>query len=218
MEINGLSSLSNIQGINNSRASIAENFDTFLQLLTTQLQNQNPLDPLDTNQFTQQLVQFTGVEQSLKMNEQLETLLLFQSANTATAAVSYIGKTIVTDGTSAELNAGEAVWTYNLQVPGPNSTITIRNSSGQTVYTERLSLAEGAKDITWDGIGTNGITQPDGVYDISIDARDANDNELIVSTSIGGRVDSVDLSGVDPVLIVGSQRINLSTVTLISEV
>ncbi len=217
MDINGLSSLSTIQGVENNRATIADNFDTFLQLLTTQLQNQNPLDPLDTNQFTQQLVQFTGVEQALKTNEQLETLLMFQSANTATSAVNYIGKTIVTDGSSAELSGGEAVWTYNLQVPASNSTITIRNSNGQTVYTEQVSLTEGAKDITWDGIDTNGDIQPNGVYEISIDARDANNNSLAISTSVGGRVDSVDLSGVDPVLIIGSQRINLSTVTSISE-
>ena len=63
-------------GLANSRKTIADNFDTFLQLLTTQLKNQNPLDPLDTNQFTAQLVQFSGVEQQLKTNEFLEALLL----------------------------------------------------------------------------------------------------------------------------------------------
>ena len=64
---------------------LADNFQTFLTLLTTQLQNQNPLDPLDTNQFTQQLVQFAGVEQQLKMNDTLATLLTLNQASTATA-------------------------------------------------------------------------------------------------------------------------------------
>jgi flagellar basal-body rod modification protein FlgD len=217
MEISGVSSLSGIGGDQNVGATIAEDFDTFLQLLTTQLQNQNPLDPLDTNQFTQQLVQFTGVEQALKTNDQLETLLLFQSANTSTAAAAFIGKTIVNEGTTASLSGGQAVWTYELSQPAPNSTITIRNSAGQTVFTDQVSLAAGKQDISWDGLSDTGEQQPNGTYQITIDARDANDNSLAVATSVSGVVDSVDLSEADPVLIIGSQRINLSTVTSISQ-
>ncbi len=217
MEISGLSSLSGIGGNQNVGATIAEDFDTFLQLLTTQLQNQNPLDPLDTNQFTQQLVQFTGVEQALKTNEQLETLLLFQSAATSTAAASFIGKTIVTEGTTASLSGSQAVWTYELSQPAPNTTITIRNSAGESVFTDQVSLAAGKQDISWDGLNNNGEAQPNGTYQITIDARDANNNSLTVATSVSGIVDSVDLSEADPVLIIGSQRINLSTVTAISQ-
>lgn len=217
MEISGISSLSGIGGDQNVGATIAEDFDTFLQLLTTQLQNQNPLDPLDTNQFTQQLVQFTGVEQALKTNEQLETLLLFQSANTSTAAASFIGKTIVNEGTTASLSGGQAVWTYELSQPAPNTAITIRNSAGETVFSDQVSLAAGKQDISWDGLSDTGDPQPNGTYQITIDARDANNNSLAVETSVSGIVDSVDLSEADPVLIVGAQRIKLSTVTSISQ-
>jgi len=216
MEISGLSSLSGIGGDQNVNSTIAGDFDTFLQLLTTQLRNQNPLDPLDTNQFTQQLVQFTGVEQALKTNEQLETLLLFQSANISTAAAAYIGKTITNEGTTASLSAGQAVWTYELSQPAPNSTISIRNSAGEVVFTDQLPLASGKQDISWDGLDDNGQAQPNGNYKITIDARDANDNSLTIATSVSGIVDSVDLSEADPVLIIGSLRINLSTVTSVS--
>src|SRR5258706_11420771 len=72
---------------------IADNFQTFLTLLTTQLQNQNPLDPLDTNQFTQQLVQFAGVEQQLKTNDQLTTLVSLQQTAQSTQALTFVGKT-----------------------------------------------------------------------------------------------------------------------------
>ena len=65
---------------------IASNFTTFLQLLTTQLKNQNPLDPLDTNQFTQQLVQFAQVEQQMKSNDLLSGLVLLEKSSEATAA------------------------------------------------------------------------------------------------------------------------------------
>src|SRR6188768_3344449 len=77
---------------------IADNFQTFLTLLTTQLQHQNPLDPLDTNQFTAQLVQFAGVEQQLKSNEQLKSLIEIEKSAQATAALAYVGITVAIDG------------------------------------------------------------------------------------------------------------------------
>src|SRR3978361_1894744 len=79
-------------------SQIAGNFQSFLTLLTTQLQNQNPLDPLDTNQFTQQLVQFAGVEQQLKSNDQLKSLVAMQKTAQATQALIYVGNTVAVDG------------------------------------------------------------------------------------------------------------------------
>src|SRR5882762_2699796 len=89
---------------------IADNFQTFLTLLTTQLQNQNPLDPLDTNQFTQQLVQFAGVEQQLKSNDQLASLVKLQTTAQSTQALGFVGATAVVDGSTATLQNGQATW------------------------------------------------------------------------------------------------------------
>src|SRR5712675_3738500 len=94
---------------------IADNFQTFLTLLTTQLQNQNPLDPLDTNQFTQQLVQFAGVEQQLKSNDQLSTLVSLQKPAQSTQALTFVGKTAVVDGSTTNLVNSATSW--NLSVP-----------------------------------------------------------------------------------------------------
>ncbi|MET0708690.1 MAG: flagellar hook capping FlgD N-terminal domain-containing protein, partial [Tardiphaga sp.] len=91
---------------------IADNFQTFLTLLTTQLQNQNPLDPLDTNQFTQQLVQFAGVEQQLKSNDQLKTLVAMQKSAQSTEALIYVGQTVAVDGKTAKFD-GSATWNLN---------------------------------------------------------------------------------------------------------
>src|SRR5450631_3102763 len=96
---------------------IASNFTTFLQLLTTQLQNQNPLDPLDTNQFTQQLVQFAQVEQQMKSNDELSTLVALQKSTQATTALAYVGSTAVVDGSTAPLANGSATWTLNVTKP-----------------------------------------------------------------------------------------------------
>src|SRR3954463_16122261 len=106
------------------RKTIASNFDTFLKLLTTQLKNQNPLDPLDTNQFTQQLVQFSQVEQQMKQNDQLATLIGIEKAAQSTTALAFVGSTVAVDGQTAKLTNGRANW--SLTVPKPASaTITI---------------------------------------------------------------------------------------------
>src|SRR3954470_10999258 len=85
------------------RKTIAQNFDAFLMLLTTQLKNQNPLEPLDSNQFTQQLVQFAGVEQQMKMNTQLTSLISIEQASQSTAAMAYLGSTATVDGSTTAL-------------------------------------------------------------------------------------------------------------------
>src|SRR5262245_3360522 len=95
---------------------IASNFTTFLQLLTTQLKNQNPLDPLDTNQFTQQLVQFAQVEQQMKSNDQLSSLVALEKSAQATTALAYVGATVVVDGATAQLANGNANWSLNVKI------------------------------------------------------------------------------------------------------
>src|SRR6201987_3744920 len=122
--------------------TIAGNFQTFLSLLTTQLQNQNPLDPLDTNQFTQQLVEFAGVEQQLKTNDSLSPLVSLQQTAQATQALEYVGKTAVVSGNPPSLTNSSATWELNIPT---NSTVnvSIANSAGQTVYTGNFSANAG---------------------------------------------------------------------------
>mgnify|MGYP003450247935 CR=1 FL=1 len=107
-----------------SRQTIADNFHTFLQLLTTQLKNQNPLDPLDTNQFTQQLVQFAQVEQQLKSNDQLSTLVALQKSVQSTQALSYVGQTVAIDGQTSKLADSKAGWSFNSPKPATGTPVT----------------------------------------------------------------------------------------------
>src|ERR1700730_14122668 len=104
---------------------IAGNFNTFLQLLTTQLKNQNPLEPLDTNQFTQQLVQFAGVEQQINMNQQLTSLVALQKANQTTSAMGFLGATATVDGSATKLTNGQASWSFSVDKPS-TGTVTIK--------------------------------------------------------------------------------------------
>src|SRR3954453_6148933 len=110
------------------KSMLASNFDQFLTLLTTQLKNQNPLDPLDTNQFTQQLVQFASVEQQMKSNDQLHTLVALQQSAQGTAALSYVVSTVVLDGSSTQMTNSSASWNLNVGKPA-TATITIQDST-----------------------------------------------------------------------------------------
>lgn len=184
---------------------IASNFATFLQLLTTQLQNQNPLDPLDTNQFTQQLVQFAQVEQQMKSNDQLATLITMDKSAQSTAALAYVGATVVVDGSTAQLSSsGGATWSFNVAKPA-TATVTIKDSTGQTCYTGTFTVNPGDQKFTWDGKGNDGKQWPAGAYTISTTAVDANKQPVTVSTEVQAVVDSVDLTKDPPTLSINGE-------------
>ena len=220
MAVDSVSPSSSTSAVSSARSTIAGNFDTFLSILTTQLKNQNPLDPLDTNQFTAQLVQFSGVEQQLKTNEFLEALLLNTQTSYRADAVSYIGKQVSASGETAELVDGGAYWAYNADANVANATVSIKDAAGNVVYTETGSLNAGPGAFLWDGVGSDGNTKPDGIYTIEIKGTNLAGNEVKVSTSSVGIVTGVDFSGAEPMLTVGKNKVALSDVTdiqLVSE-
>lgn len=199
-----------------SRASIANNFDTFLLLLTTQLKNQNPLDPLDTNQFTQQLVQFAGVEQQIRTNESLEALVNLNKSSQLSTAMNYVGATITADGATSALKGGIATW-YVTAPRNATATINISDATGNVVFTHETTIEAGTSGFTWDGKMSNGQTAPEGQYTIKINAKDTNGQAVTISTQFSGVVDAVDLSGSEPLLMVGTTLITLDKVKAVQK-
>ena len=219
--VSGTTPVSSSSSSSNSLSSttgstLAENFQTFLSLLTTQLQNQNPLDPLDTNQFTQQLVQFAGVEQQLKTNDQLTTLVSLQQTAQSTQALGFVGKTAVVDGSTAALTNSAATW--SLGVPtNSNVSISITNSAGQTVYSNNYSVQAGQnQSFAWDGKGNDGTQWPDGQYKLTATATDTAGNTVAVTTQVQGVVNSVDLTQSPPLLSINGQNYTVSQVKSIA--
>lgn len=201
-----------------AQESIAGNFDTFLQLLTTQLQNQDPLSPLDSNQFTEQLVEFASVEQQVNMNTNLQTLISMQSTSEATSALQLVGSTVTMAGTSAALsNATGAPATWSLTASAPaTAQVTITSAAGTTAYTGTVALNAGTQTYSWNGVSNNGQTWPDGTYTISINATGANGQPVTVSTQTQGTVSGVNLSTNPPTLQVNGQNVPISQVTSIT--
>jgi len=195
---NAANSASNSPTATNA-ASLGNNFATFLTLLTTQLKNQNPLDPLDTNQFTQQLVQFSQVEQQMKTNDQLASIIALEKSASSTAALAYVGSTVAVDGSTASLKNGSATWSFSVNKPA-TATVTIRDATGQTAYSGSFSVTPGQQDFKWDGRSSNGTQWPDGNYSITVTAVDASNQTVAVSTEVQAVVDSADLSTDPPTL------------------
>ena len=183
---------------------IADNFQTFLTLLTTQLQNQNPLDPLDTNQFTAQLVQFAGVEQQLKSNDQLKSLIDIEKSAQATAALAYVGNTVAVDGSTAKFD-GSATWNLKSD-KAATATVTITSSTGQTAYSGPFTIGKGDASFVWDGKGNDGAQWPAGAYKMSVVGVNADGKNVAISTEVQGIVDSVDLTATPPLLSIGGQN------------
>lgn len=208
-----------VSSINSSTGSVAANdsfglitnYEAFLQLLTTQLKNQSPLEPMDTNQFTQQLVQFSSVEQAIKTNQNLETLIATAAASNALGLVGYIGTTVTAEGSKTELTGGSANWQFYSPTAG-TADVAIRNSAGAVVFTQKVEIPQGTHIFGWDGTMNNGGIAPDGSYSLSITATDADGLLIAVDTLVNGMVDGVDLSGTEPLLKIGDLTIPLSAV------
>jgi flagellar basal-body rod modification protein FlgD len=207
-----------VSGINPSaptvptdNTTLAANFTTFLQLLTTQLQNQNPLDPLDTNQFTQQLVQFAQVEQQLKSNADLDQLVSIEQSAQGTSAMAFVGTDVVINGATTGMTNGQASWAFAVDKPA-TATVTITDASGQAAYTGTMAVNPGTQMFNWDGRGTDGRQWPDGQYTISVTAQDASGQSVAISTQVEGIVDSVDLTKNPPLLSMGGINFTLDKI------
>jgi flagellar basal-body rod modification protein FlgD len=194
---------------------LAGNFDTFLKLLTTQLQNQDPMSPMDSNQFTQQLVAFSGVEQQINTNDNLQSLIALSLSQQASAAVNYIGHSVVMTGGKGALQNGAVDWTYNLSAPASGTTLTVTDASGKVVYTGSGNTAAGNNDFAWDGKDSSGNQLPDGQYTLSVQAAASDGSAITSSIASKAMVTAVDMSGTTPMLVLGAMEIPLSEVSMV---
>lgn len=200
-----------------STTRLAENFDTFLTLLTEQLKNQDPLEPLKTNEFTQQLVQFSNVEQSIAQNRSLETLVALTQASVTGSAVSFLGRDVEAVGNIANLKDGEATWAYGIARQAHTVTLTVRDAGGGIVYETEGEAEAGLHTLEWDGTDNSGQQLPDGYYTLSIEALDTADNTITTQTRVTGRVTGIDFSGSEPILTVNGLLVPLGNVQTLSE-
>jgi flagellar basal-body rod modification protein FlgD len=169
---------------------LGDDLNAFLRLLTTQLQNQDPLSPLDTNQFTQQLVSFSQVEQAIKQNDQLKSLIALTSNSALTALASLVGKKVELDSPSMGMVDGNGIdFTYTLPRASKETSLTITDSGGNIVWTGAGDLTAGRHAFTWDGKDSNGNTVADGTYTLEVGALGLDDSVMTAEVTTFGTVD-----------------------------
>jgi flagellar basal-body rod modification protein FlgD len=195
---------------------LSGNFDTFLQLLTTQLKNQDPSSPMDTNQFTQQLVEYSQVEQQIDTNTNLQSLISQGASNSAAYATSYLGKNVTVSGGQGALTNGEATWNYNLGAQAASTILTVTNASGQTVYTGQGATGDGANSFAWNGQDNNGNQQPDGTYTLNVAASDGNGSAITSAVTSSGQVSEINMTNGTPQLQIGSMQVGLSGISSVT--
>lgn len=201
-----------------SRTSLVSNFETFLQLLTAQLKNQDPLSPLDSNEFTAQLTQMTGVEQQLLTNDLLTSLLEAQQGGGLGGATSYIGKEATAAWSATALQDGAATWSYELGASVSSATLQIVNSAGSVVWSgDAPHRTGGTHDFVWDGRSSAGGQLPDGgVYSLKITARNGT-SPVDAQVLTRGRVSGVELYDGAPYLTIGRSIVPVSSVIALDE-
>ncbi|WP_332764182.1 flagellar hook assembly protein FlgD [Phenylobacterium sp.] len=200
------------------RTRLTESFDTFLNLLTAQIKNQDPLSPMDSTQFTQQLVQMTGVEQQLLTNDLLEKLVSNTGSGIQTA-VSLIGREVRAVSADAKLTAGKAEWNYKLDREGSDVTVEVLNSSGKVVQVVKpTDNAAGDHTFSWNGKDRTGAQLPNGgTYTLRITAKDGTGATVPSTVFVKGVVTGVEQVDGKTLITVNGVQIGWEKVTSIKQ-
>jgi flagellar basal-body rod modification protein FlgD len=216
-------SIQNISGIapkgpsEASKAGGQISRDDFMKLLIAQLQNQDPLSPMDNQEFAVQLATFNSLEQLVGMNEKLESLASQQGMATHFNSAALIGKQVISKGNEVNLGASEEA-SLHYELAGNAATVTLKvlNSSGAVVrQIDAGNQRVGAHNATWDGRSNLGERLPPGVYKFEVAASGSSGDAVPVTTNVRGTVTGINLGGPEPILEIGQLRISLSAVTSI---
>lgn len=200
-----------------SQASLNDDLNKFLNLLVTQLQNQDPLEPMDATQFTSQLVQFASVEQQIYANGHLEDLVTLQQSSQVASMVDYLGTTIEASGSTLNMEGGSAKFSYTLGAKARDTTITIKDAAGKVVATMTGETDSGFHAAEWDGKDTNGNQLDDGIYSITVSALDSDGKTVGVAQTVTGRVTGAGAENGEVVLYMGDVAVPMGAILSVNE-
>jgi flagellar basal-body rod modification protein FlgD len=174
-------------GSSSSSSNTIGSQDAFLQLLVTQMQNQDPLNPMDNAQITSQMAQISTVDGITGLNTSIQQLISNNNTSQTIAAASMLGTTVLVPGSSMNLSSGQAVYGINLPQAASNVQVSIMDASGNVVQTVSLGAAPaGVSALTWNGAEASGATASAGTYMFSVTA--AQGSTSIAATTLTGAV------------------------------
>src|SRR4051812_11704549 len=203
---------------NDALASLSGDYSNFLTLLTTQLKNQDPLSPMDATQFTQQLVQFSAVEQQINGNKKLDQLIGLQSTANAYGAVGFVGTSIAADSNDVPLQGGKSKFDYTIDKAAGAATLKILDASGNIVMLKQVDATVGTHPVEWDGTDYFGNQLKDGKYTVSVSYKDqSTGKDVDADITSYGTVDQAVLADGEVFLKMGDVSIPLADVIRISK-
>ncbi len=196
-----------------STVKLAEDFQQFLTLLTTQLQNQDPLSPMDSTEFTNQLVQFAQVEQQINQNQKLDNLVALQLSSISSVALGYVGMDISYISSDMNFDGTNPVdINYALSSEAVTCKINVYDEEGVLVYSKDAPKNTGTNKFTWNGTKTNGEAVEPGTYTVKIDAIDKNNKPIENSTVVTGHVKGIETQNGVVYVLVGERAVMISSI------
>lgn len=211
--ISSTNSASATSGTGTAAAQLSQNYNTFLKMLTTQLKNQDPMSPMDSAQFTQQLVMYSQVEQQINANTKLDSLISATNANQASSAIGYIGMQVDAPGNSFAYSGKPVALSYALPSNAAAATVTITDQNGNVVLSQKANTQAGTYNFTWDGKDANGAAVANGTYNITLSASDSNKTAINGTTGVPGIVDGVETDSGTVYLTVNGTKVAESNIS-----
>ncbi|GBR09804.1 MULTISPECIES: flagellar hook assembly protein FlgD [Asaia] len=193
-------------------SSLANNYTTFLTLLTTQLQHQDPSSPMSSDSFTSELVQFAGTEQQVQTNAKLSSLISLNESSQLSSGSQWIGQTATATSTTLPLQNSKASLTFSA-TQGQDVAIAISDSSGKIVKTQSGAAASSTNTWTWDGTDNSGNQLADGAYSVSVKTIDSTGATSDLPFTIKGTVTGVHKGSSELEVEMGRASIPLSSIT-----
>lgn len=208
---NATSTASSTSSTADSLSSLTSNFNQFLTLLTTQLQNQDPSNPMSSDTFTSELAQFAGVEQQVQTNTNLSTLINITQNGQAASDMSLTGKVALANSSKLPLQNGSATLEYST-TSGKTLSIAISDSSGNIVKTDTFNTTSSSGEWDWDGKNSAGEQLADGQYNVAVETIDDSGNTSAVPFNVRGIVTGITRSGNNQIIDMGETEIPMSDV------
>ncbi|MDB5452115.1 MAG: flagellar hook capping protein [Caulobacteraceae bacterium] len=215
MAVSGIDTTTATKTVNSGIGSLANNYETFLKLLTTQLKNQDPLSPLDTNDFTQQLTSMTGVQQQLLTNQLLTQVISQGQVGLSGSAVNLIGKSVTAEQPTMTLKDGKAQFGYSLGAGAAQTTLEVLDAHGQTIWSGKaVDNATGPHTLDWNGKSSSGHQMPDGgAYTLRVSSLDATGKAVASVTTTTGIVSRIENIDGQTILTIGAGKALITNIT-----
>ncbi|WP_404384812.1 flagellar hook assembly protein FlgD [Caenispirillum salinarum] len=200
-----------------AKKKLAEDLDAFLMMLTTQLQNQDPLSPMESNEFTQQLVGFSQVEQQIGINENLEQQISLQQSSMNSLALGFIGKYAEVQDNLVTLADGKVKFAYSLASDAASTKLDFYDDKGVLVRTMSGKTAQGNHVMTWDGRAQDGTQLPDGEYTVKLSSKNTKGEPVDSWTTVQARITGASTDGKEPYVTINGAALPLSQIGAVTE-